>query len=389
MNVLIVTHHYLCGNGGGVFASRAYINAIVEIVESVTLLYPYKEGAEPEFLDERVNAVPVRYDKPKIGKLLDLLKGKVHRYNEAFKNEINEHNYDLVIFDSSLASFKLIDFAHAHHLKVITIHHNYQYEYFRDATKWPLKPIILFWTKRYEYEAVRYSDLNLTLTEQDIILLANVYNNGDKGSFRLLGCFEFQKNHIEKSEVDSQNCDLLRFLITGSLDATQNKRSIIPWLHHYYPILKELIPNSTLVIAGKNPSSEYEEICNKLGVTLIASPKDMQPIIDEANIYICPMNLGGGLKLRVMDGLKNGLPVLCHEISARGYDEMVRKGYVFVYHDMQSFIENVNKISSSVFDRDEIIEAYNMLFSFEAGVDRLRDVLTNMFDDVSFAKKTY
>ena len=44
MNVLFITHHYLHGNGGGVFASRAYINVIAEIADHVTLLYPDKEG---------------------------------------------------------------------------------------------------------------------------------------------------------------------------------------------------------------------------------------------------------------------------------------------------------------------------------------------------------
>lgn len=44
MRILYITHHYLSDNGGGTFASRAYINAFAEIADEMTLLYPVKEG---------------------------------------------------------------------------------------------------------------------------------------------------------------------------------------------------------------------------------------------------------------------------------------------------------------------------------------------------------
>ena len=42
MKVLFVTYHYLHGHGGGIFASRGFINAFAALSDEMTLLYPVK-----------------------------------------------------------------------------------------------------------------------------------------------------------------------------------------------------------------------------------------------------------------------------------------------------------------------------------------------------------
>lgn len=76
-----------------------------------------------------------------------------------------------------------------------------------------------------------------------------------------------------------------------------------------------------------------------------------------------------------MDGLKVGLPIVCHEVSARGYEHFVSKGYVIPYHDLSSFDTSIKEVLAKSYNRDEIILEYNKYFSFESGVDRLKEVL--------------
>lgn len=370
MNILFVTHHYLNGSSGAVFASRAFINAVAEIADKAILLYPYKEGCEKEFIDSKVNSIPVKYSKLKVFKFFDLLTGRVHRYYDVFEKTIRSNNIDIVIFDTSIVAFNLIEIAHRYKAKVITIHHNYQYEYFYDSTKYPLRPIVLYWTKKYEQYAVTKSDLNLTLTEQDKLLLAQNYNGGDSSKIKVLGCFDFHKDcdGILKSENKEKG---LNFVITASLDAYQNRISIIPWIEHYYPILKHTLPNATLTLAGKNPTPDYYSVCEKYGVRLIPSPKDINDIIGNADFYLCPMDKGGGLKLRVLDGLKNGLLVVTHKVSARGYDEFVSQKCMFCYDDEQSFIEALKNAVNSNYSKHDILKLYDNMFSFKSGVNRL------------------
>ena len=80
------------------------------------------------------------------------------------------------------------------------------------------------------------------------------------------------------------------------------------------------------------------------------------------------------MKLRVMDGLRAGLPALVHRVSARGY-EALEGVSVFVYDDPVSFRESLQKMLACAGTPQERQQAYRAQFSFEAGVERLRKIL--------------
>lgn len=373
MRTLFITHHYLDGRNGASYASNAYINAFAAISDSLTLLYP-ENGKEPLAVDEKVEKIPVGVNRQSIVKrAIAFALGTVHRYMDVAPQFISK-KYDLVVFDTSVVSFRLIDKFKAAGAKTICIHHNYQYEYFKDNYKGLLRLIELFWCKRYEQEAVQKCDLNLTLTDQDTQVLKSHYGNG-KEQFYKLGVFEYE---MSKEIVVSQKEDsaIPVFAITGSLASVQTEESLIPWLSEYYPLLKEVFPEHSLLIAGRNPSEHIIQECAKHDkIELIANPANMNDVTDRAHYYICPTSLGGGLKLRIMDGLSRGLPVCTHEVSARGYDEFMGK-CLFAYHDAKSFKEAMQNISKCKFDKQGTINLYRSKFSFDAGVERLKSFIT-------------
>lgn len=371
--VLIVTNHYLNGVGGGVFASRAYINAMACIFGNITLLCPANEGDDiNKFrINECVNIIPVCDNNALIRKILNLCIGRVNRFHNVFEAVLEKHNFDIVVFDNSRASSGLLSIAHRHVSKVITIHHNYEYDYIKDNMSGIVRFLLLYWTKKYEKKAVGESDLNITLTEYDKKKLDQVYNKGDKAKIENIGCFEYEKRTFKnKFQFASKT-----FLITGNLSAKQTVDSLDYWIDKYYPVLQKLYPDYKLVIAGKDPSKRLADKCVDNGILIVPSPRSMDDILEKAAYYICPISKGGGIKLRMMDGLRYGLPVVCHEVSARGYESMVKKGYVVSYNNIGNFEIAVGKILLKPYRRDEIVSEYNKYFSFESGISRLEKVI--------------
>lgn len=373
MKILFVTQHYLDGKGGGTFASKAYINAFAKNATQMKLLYPIKKDEKQlKDIDESVSLCPVSYSKPKLCKLVDLIIGRVHRYYHIIPQLLKNEKFDVVVFDNSKTSYRLIDLVRRYGSKVIVIHHNFEYEYVRDNSTGILKALQLFWTKRYERDATLKSDLNLTLTKQDADLLCKAFN-GNKNSFKLLGTFEFVPYVAKmiKNDGDSKN----RFVITGNLSAMQTEHSLLKWLKDYYPILKDCFPSSSLTIAGKNPSQAIQKQCSNLGIRLISSPESMDDVLQDADFYICPTELGGGLKLRVMDGLRWGLPVVTHKVSARGYDLFEEKGILLSYSNKIEFKNALLTFSEMNIDKQKVIDMYQNIFSFAAGVKRVKELI--------------
>lgn len=370
MKVLFIANQYLHDLGGGANASRAYVNAFAEIFDDVTLLYPMREGYAPIGINEKVKGIPVWDKRSKIRKFLDFLIGRQSRYYQ-LKKIVGDKKYDLVVHSGSMSvKGRDVDYFKRTGAYVITIHHNYDYEYFRDNTSFPLLLPQLFWVARIEKEAVRKSDLNLTLTEQDKKLLTMHYGTGCE-KFDLLGVFEYCRREIPSFDDIKEPI----FLITGSLSAMQTENSLIPWIDNYYPIIREIFPNATLTLAGKSPSSKLIAKAHEQSIEVIASPETMYPVLKKAKFYICPTSLGGGLKLRVMDGLSAGLPVVCHKVSARGYEIFEKYGVLLVYNDIKSFRLQLQKLNNLSLNRGAVIELYNKEFSFESGKRRLLEIM--------------
>ncbi len=371
MKVLFVTYHYLHGHGGGIFSSRGFINAFAALSEKLTLLYPVKDGKTAEGLSARVRTIPVAYEKSRFRKFLDLLAGRLHRYFGLFDQVLAEGDFDTVVFDSCYASFRLLEKARKAGCRIIVTHHNYQCEYVKDNYRFPIRPLMLFWTRKAEAAAVRESDLNLTMTQHDLSLLQRHYDRSGKAVFRVIGDFEYESVPVS---MDREPVSDPVYVITGNLGMMQTELSLIPWLEEEYPVLLEEEPEAHVIVAGKAPTERILTECRKRGVEVVDTPADMGAVLARGRYYLCPTSLGSGLKLRIMDGLKTGMPVLTHYVSLRGYEPFLDR-FVFSYADAESFRTALRKMKSIPWNRAEIIRAYKEVFSFEAGVERLRKIL--------------
>ena len=370
MKVLFIVYTYLGGNGGGVYAERTNVNLFAALSEKMTLVYPYREGEELRGVNtDGLELIPVTDERSKASKFMGLLAGKVHRYHldESF---FDKNRFDVVVFDNSVVSSRLIKRFNKAGIKTITIHLNYQIEYLLgDSSRITLLPN-LFWTWIYEGQSVRNSDLNMTLTQQDIELLQNHYSKNSK--MEVLGVFEYAPSEIIVLPTSKRGH---HYVMTGGLGSKQTEDSLLKWINDYYPILKTIDVDAQLTIAGSNPSARLSRVIKEAGIELVASPPDMKPILLNADYYLNPVDCGGGLKLRNLDGLKYGLPVLTHKVSLRGYEKMQKLGLVFSYDSPCSFADGLRQLTAVAKDKKEIQDLYYQQYHFKNGVKRLSQIL--------------
>ena len=372
MRVLIVTHNYLSGFGGGAYGARAYINAFAALYDDVSLLYPVQEGnAAPTEISPWVRMMGVADPVPvhrKAGRIL--FKGVLHRFEKPFRDLLSRERFDIIVFQNSKCSSRIIREARASGARTVVIHDNYEKEYTRDNMPFLLRPLLLPAVVRTERNAVREADLNLVLTPDDAHVLERRYGDGKKGRIERWGSFEYKPAGTWSPCTVSEPV----FAITGNLGAMQTLSSLIPWLSDYYPILKSVIPEARLVVAGKNPSTELKRILSMQGAELVDTPADMTEVLRRAKYYVCPVDCGGGIKLRVMDGLRQGLPVLAHKVSARGY-EAFQGISLFAYEDRDSFRTALQALLDCPGNQETRRQLYLRCHSFDAGVSRLRKIL--------------
>ena len=110
-------------------------------------------------------------------------------------------------------------------------------------------------------------------------------------------------------------------LFVGGFQHTPNLDGIIWFLTCSFPkILKEM-PGMTLTIVGSDAPAELLAFSsNAIKIKTNISDEELSDLIKKARLSIAPLRFGGGVKGKIVDAMRHGLPVITTEIGAEGLD---------------------------------------------------------------------
>jgi glycosyltransferase involved in cell wall biosynthesis len=113
--------------------------------------------------------------------------------------------------------------------------------------------------------------------------------------------------------------DPRRILFLGALDWRPNDDAIGLLLERIYPKVRAEEPGATLHIVGRNPSSGLlERVRRTTGVELHANVADVRPYLASSGVLAVPLRIGGGSRLKILEALACGLPVVSTRVGAEG-----------------------------------------------------------------------
>jgi len=111
-----------------------------------------------------------------------------------------------------------------------------------------------------------------------------------------------------------------KVLFIGSLFMVNNREAVDWYLKWVHPNLTD-IHGYELIVAGNSRGEEgnwYERLAMIPGVTFCNSPAELGPLYEASSLFINPMLHGAGIKLKVVDAIINGLPVVSTTVGALG-----------------------------------------------------------------------
>ncbi len=367
------------GKGGGPQATRAYLDATIDIFgsENLTIVVPDDTIILKEYCDIEFVKIPQR---SKISIILGLFRGITGRFSKAVFDILkkSQDNYSWCIFNGGLeAGWTFSKLPQNQQLIKVTIHHNQEVEYYMDNKAiFTLGGRFPYLVRIEEKNAYKYSDINLFLTNQDKSAFSKMYGH-TKAFNDLIGTFDYKSAEVIKISESSKQYDIVA---SGSLLQYQTVHGIFDYFNNYYEISKEVIPNIKVLLTGRSPKKEILDLQKENEIDIVASPIDIQSEVLKGRIFLCPTDIGGGLKLRAMDGLKNGLPILIHEVSSRGYDFFFDKPYFRIYKDKASFEKGLKGIlyylQENPFCAETINSDFYNYFGYQKGVERIKHAFT-------------
>jgi len=122
-----------------------------------------------------------------------------------------------------------------------------------------------------------------------------------------------------------------RILFLGSLDWRPNLDAVNLLLNAIFPLVETLEPSARLCLVGRNPPEWLRRKVNGTpAVELHANVPDVRPYLAQCGILAVPLRIGGGSRIKILEALASGLPVVSTRVGAEGLSLQAGDHFVLV-----------------------------------------------------------
>jgi polysaccharide biosynthesis protein PslH len=116
---------------------------------------------------------------------------------------------------------------------------------------------------------------------------------------------------------EPQQSDTLVF--TGSMDWLPNEDAIFYFAESILPLLRREAPEAELRVVGRRPSQRLQKLGEELpGIVITGEVRDIRPHVHDAFVYVVPLRIGGGTRIKIFEAMAMGKAVVSTPIGAEG-----------------------------------------------------------------------
>ncbi|HEX9114592.1 MAG TPA: glycosyltransferase [Anaerolineae bacterium] len=108
-------------------------------------------------------------------------------------------------------------------------------------------------------------------------------------------------------------------VFTGKMDYRPNIDAVLWFADEVLPLIRAGAPAAHFYVVGQQPHARLARLAGQPGVTLTGRVPDVRPYMAGASVYVVPLRIGGGTRLKVLEAMAMGLPIVSTRLGCDGF----------------------------------------------------------------------
>jgi sugar transferase (PEP-CTERM/EpsH1 system associated) len=190
--------------------------------------------------------------------------------------------------------------------------------------------------RRFEQRVCRQADRVVCVSEADALALrridpelqAYVIPNG------------VDTDVYQRKQVTPLDLPPHALVFTGTMDFRPNVDALLWFAEEVLPLIKQQVSDVCVYIVGQRPHARLAVLRADPAITITGAVDDTRPYITAASVYIVPLRMGGGTRLKVLEALSLQAPSVSTTLGAEGFE--VRSGeHLLLADDPATFAQAI------------------------------------------------
>ena len=142
-----------------------------------------------------------------------------------------------------------------------------------------------------------------------------------------------------------EGCNLI---FVGAMAYSANVDAAVFFAQNIWPRIFETVPSARLAIVGSNPLPPVRELDKIPGVTVTGTVPDVRPWYRDALAALVPLRTGGGTRLKILESMAAGVPVISTPLGAEGLPVTPERDILFAdANDSASWIRCIVRLAEN------------------------------------------
>jgi glycosyltransferase involved in cell wall biosynthesis len=109
-------------------------------------------------------------------------------------------------------------------------------------------------------------------------------------------------------------------VFSGTMDFRPNVDAALWFADYVLPKVRAAVPDAVFVIVGQRPHPRLNVLRGRDGIHITGAVEDVRPYLAGASIYVVPLRMGGGTRLKVLEAMAMGAPIVSTSMGVDGFE---------------------------------------------------------------------